>query len=228
MDGITINPSSGWVDLLALYFGSHTGYIGGGLGAAGELSAQPTVVQFDLNETARFSKLGEYRVQVTSARVSRLGVLPRNSGISVKSNEIQLTIIPARKKWQSQTLVRALAVLNGSKPASNETWRKRGEAIKFLRYLGTADAARELALRLNEANLGWDCLLVDPRAGGASADTHQLPAGERRIEPVPAHHGHRQRPSHADLLVVPLFSGPLPGGPRWPTIAASSLTCWQR
>jgi hypothetical protein len=64
-----VEPSSGWSDPLAVYFGSQAGFIGGGLSSLGVLSPTPTVMHLNLNEWIRFEQPGNYTVVDTSHRV---------------------------------------------------------------------------------------------------------------------------------------------------------------
>jgi hypothetical protein len=56
-----VAPASGWVDPLNVYFGSNSGYMGGGLTGFAPLSAKPTVVNLNLNERVRFDQPGPTR-----------------------------------------------------------------------------------------------------------------------------------------------------------------------
>ena len=153
-----IRPESGWVDPLYLYFHAILGFIGGGLRGIGVLSSKPTLVPLELNEWVRFETSGQYRVTVTSTRVSEAGQAGHR--IAVTSNELSLTIIPATPEWQRETLQQALAALAETKPKaalSRGQPDPRREAVKTLRYLGTAAAAKEMADRMNDAECGSDC-----------------------------------------------------------------------
>src|SRR5262249_48771620 len=61
-----VEPSLGWADPIASYLGG----IGGGLRGIGPLSNEPTTIELQLNEWIRFDKPGQYKVHVTSHRVS--------------------------------------------------------------------------------------------------------------------------------------------------------------
>jgi hypothetical protein len=137
-----IQPDGGFDDPLAIYFGSFSAFIGGGLRGFEVLSDKPVVIQAELNEWVRFKQAGRYRVTATSGRVSRLDS-SRWRGVSVTSNEVELTIIPASAAWQERTLEHALAGLDGPKQA--DAYR---DATKLLRYLGSEAAAREIARRM--------------------------------------------------------------------------------
>jgi hypothetical protein len=71
---------------------------------------------------------------------------------------VLLNIVAATPEWQEETLRQALAVLAKSAPvrphqprALDPAW----DAIRTLRFLGTAAAAREMAHRVNDP----DCVL---------------------------------------------------------------------
>ena len=159
-DSFAVKPDSGWDDPLFLYFHAYQGFIGGGLRGSATLSAEPTLVTRELNEWVRFQTPGEYRVTVASTRVSKLDGQPNATWLSVISNELSLTIVPAAPKWQQETLRHAVEVLDASADeglvASGQT-NPRADAMKVLRYLGTPAAARELARRLNEPGCSSDC-----------------------------------------------------------------------
>jgi hypothetical protein len=154
-----IKPESGWHDPLYLYFHAYQGFIGGGLRGFEILSSKPTLVLLELNEWVRFETPGQYRVTVTSTRLSKVDG-QFGHGIAVTSNELSLTIVPATPEWQQETLQHAMATLAEIKPTAAPARGQpnpRREAVKTLRYLGTAAAAREMARRMNDAECGSDC-----------------------------------------------------------------------
>src|SRR5690348_8920326 len=142
-----VSPATGWSDPLAVYFHAFAGFIGGGLRGTKDLSAQPEVIELQLNEWVRFDQPGRYRVTIDSSRVFT-GVLGSPAPpIRVKSNPIDIEIVPANSEWQRQTLHAAVEALEGesipASPAPAAPNAKR-EALKTLRYLGTPAAAVEL------------------------------------------------------------------------------------
>ena len=156
-----IEPGAGWDDPLALYFRSFQCFIGGGLRGISPLSTQPTIIHLELNEWVRFKEPGRYRVTVTSSRVSKTGSSSILSSVQVTSNELTLTLISPTKQWQESILQAATAALDGppqttsarpdqTRPDQSDA---RKQAVKTLRYLGTADAAREMARRIGGE---WD------------------------------------------------------------------------
>jgi hypothetical protein len=160
-----VAPASGWADPLSVYFGSSSGYMGGGLTGFAPLSAKPTIVNLNLNEWVRFDQPGTYTIVVVSHRVSdvstsRSGSLGAQS-LGLTSNPIQLRIIPATKAWERAKLSSILNELEeNSKATGPEPDSLRG-AIADLRFLGTAAAARVMAqyLREDEPVLMYECAL---------------------------------------------------------------------
>lgn len=159
-----LSPADGAVDPLA----AHLSAVGGGLASFRFLTPDPWSITLDLNEWLRFTQPGEYRLSITSNRVSvkdSFGPMGLSS-IAVRSNEITFKIIPATKEWQKQVLTSAVAVLNQPPPPKPEDREKdamaRRKALETLRFLGTPDATAELARRFRgEENGGLDyiCML---------------------------------------------------------------------
>jgi len=158
-----VSPAEGAVDPLSTYTLSL-----GGLRSYQFLSPEPWTIKINLNEWIRFTQPGEYRLVVTSNRVSErdrsdpLGASP----VAARSNEIVLKIVPANAAWQRQVYDQALAVLNARAPTQREQMEKyttsRRQAIETLRFLGTADATRELAKRMrgeDASALDFLCML---------------------------------------------------------------------
>jgi|HubBroStandDraft_6_1064221.scaffolds.fasta_scaffold41430_3 hypothetical protein len=158
-----LSPSGGAVDPLA----GHLSGFGGGLTSFDFLTPNPWTITLDLNEWLRFTQPGDYRLTITSNRVSvkdpssPMGA----SSVTVQSNEISFKIIPATKDWQTEVLTNAVVALNEppSKPEDREKDAKaRRQALETLRFLGTPDATAELARRFRgEDNGGLDyvCML---------------------------------------------------------------------
>ena len=158
-----VSPSDGAIDPLP----TNTGSMGGITGYQ-FLTPEPWTIKLNLNEWIRFTRPGEYRLVVTSNRVSArdrsnpLGASP----VTAHSNEIVLKIVPANAAWQRQVYDEAVAVLDARAPTQREQMEKytasRRQAIETLRFLGTADATRELAKRMRgEVSEGLDyiCML---------------------------------------------------------------------
>ena len=158
-----LSPAEGAVDPLPTYNGSM-----GGLTSYQFLSPEPWTIKLNLNEWIRFTQPGEYRLVVTSNRVSArdrsnpLGA----SLVTVRSNEIVLKIVPANAAWQKQVYNEAVAVLDARAPTQREQMEKyttsRRQAIETLRFLGSADATRELAKRMrgeDSGGLDYLCML---------------------------------------------------------------------
>jgi len=164
-EDFNLAPATGWADPLHVYFGSSSGFMGGGLTGFGSLSAKPTVINLDLNEWVRFDQPGTYTVVVVSHRVSDVST-GRGSrfglqSLSLTSNPIQLRIIPATRAWQRAKLSSIMKELEENpKPTGIEPDSLKG-AIADLRFLGTAAAARLMAqhLREDEPALMYECAL---------------------------------------------------------------------
>jgi hypothetical protein len=148
MDTYAVEPRSGWQDPLDLYY--RTGvFIGGGIGGIAWLSAESILITADLNEWVRFDQPGDYRLTVKSRRVRDDGM--RSDQLVVESNEVLLHIIAATPEWQEETLREALAVLAKSAPVRPHqpgTLDPAWDAVRTIRFLGTAAAAREMAHRV--------------------------------------------------------------------------------
>ena len=154
-----VEPSTGWSDPLYRYFHAFQGFIGGGLRDFNPLSLKPTVIPIELNEWVQFNRPGRYRITVISGRVSVLSGPVGTAQRRLKSNELTLTILAASQQWQQQTLQHAVAVLDTTKPSAAPAAGQPNpsrDAAKTLRYLGTAEAAREMVRRLNDENVSAD------------------------------------------------------------------------
>jgi hypothetical protein len=159
-----LTPATATVDPLQ----GHLGGGGGGLTSFSFLGAEPWTITLNLNEWVRFTRPGNYRLIVTSNRVSvkdlsnPLGASP----ITVESNEITLRILPATKAWQEATQSGAVAILDPTSPSEPQNKERyitsRRQALETLRFLGTAEAANELAKRLRGEDadgLDYVCML---------------------------------------------------------------------
>ena len=151
-------PSNGSDDPLQLYFHSYKGFMMGGLRGFKSLSTTPATVHADLNEWIRFKTPGQYRITVVSRRVSKVGSNEFGNP-TVTSNSVTLTILPATKEWQDATLKSAIQFLDSTKPPAVpalDPADSRTQAVKTLRYLGTPEAAREMARRITGTVSDWD------------------------------------------------------------------------
>ena len=115
----------------------------------------------------RFTQPGEYRLIISSNRV---GVRDRSSPsgpspVTARSNEITLKIVAADPVWQKQIFKDALAKLDAPAPSANQIEHyetSRRQALETLRFLGTADAAWEMAKRMpgeDSSGLDYVCML---------------------------------------------------------------------
>jgi len=156
-EGFDIDPAAGTTDPLLAYFKSAGPIFGGGLTNFEFLSEKPIIIPLDLNEWVRFDKPGKYRITVWSGRVSDMTIGDKDYGAParIKSNTIELQILAPDPAWQQAQLREILAELGGPPSAR---WVAMPEptsiAMRRLRYLGTADAARELALRISDEQSG--------------------------------------------------------------------------
>jgi len=159
----TISPSQGAVDPL----GSHNWGMGG-ITAFQFLSSAPWTIKLNLNEWVRFTQPGEYRLMISSSRV---GVRDQSSPtgtspVTARSTELMLKIVAADPAWQKRIFKTAVANLDVSapqKPEQREQYEtSRRQALETLRFLGTADAAREMAKRMrgeDSSGLDYICML---------------------------------------------------------------------
>ena len=159
----TVSPADGAVDPLPTYTSSM-----GGTTNFTFLKLSPWTINLNINEWIRFTRPGNYRLVISSKRVSVRD--PANAfgaaNVLTRSNEIELKIVPADPAWQKQVLRNAVAALDApapKKPSDFERYtNSRRQALETLRFLGTADSTRELAKRMRgEDNDGLDyiCML---------------------------------------------------------------------
>ncbi|HKS41122.1 MAG TPA: hypothetical protein VJX74_10965 [Blastocatellia bacterium] len=162
-----VEPEAGWSDPLRSYFVSGGSSIGG-LAGIQLLSQEPAIIQLDLNEWVRFDLPGKYSLRIVSHRVAeREGNKSlTESDSNFISNELQLTIVPASKSWQDETLKKAVATIDRIKSSSSKTAPAVNQAtadqaaLKVLRYLGTEKAVQELArhLRGEDSHTDFECM----------------------------------------------------------------------
>jgi hypothetical protein len=158
-----VSPPDGAVDPLPTYAGGM-----GGLTNFKYLSSEPWTIKLNLNEWVRFSQPGDYRIVVSSNRVGARD--PANpfgaSPVTARSNEVALKIISANPAWQKKVLRDAVAALDAPAPAKVQQMEQytasRRQALETLRFLGSGDAARELAKRMrgeDSGGLDYICML---------------------------------------------------------------------
>ena len=164
-----VEPTKGTSDPLAVYFSSALLHMAGGLTNFKFLSDSPYIVRLDLNEWVRFDAPGHYRVVVASRRVSDVSgskSLYHNSfyqGIiqNLKSNSIDIEIVAPDFAWQQAQLREILLDLDNSpKEPSPFLTDFKSVALRRLRYLGSEDAARELARHMKGTQnpVDWNCM----------------------------------------------------------------------
>jgi hypothetical protein len=158
-----VEPKQATQDPLQLYFNSFAGFMGGGITGFEFLTVSPTIMHLNLNEWIRFERPGTYRLSVVSRRVSDSSVSshPAAESIEVKSNWIELSIVPPDPSWQQQELAKIRQVLkNGITASPAAPDEARQAALTQLRYLGTEAAASELAknLRGEDNHTDFECM----------------------------------------------------------------------
>src|SRR5215472_7615047 len=156
-------PKDATRDPLYLYFNSIAGFVRGGLTKFEFLAPSPTVLHLKLNEWVSFDHQGIYRIQVVSHRVrdSTKNSQPCGESVELKSNWIELRIVAPEPSWQQQTLAAIRQALDTGKPLNpNVPDEPKRTALTRLRYLGTEEAARELARRLRgeDNNADFECM----------------------------------------------------------------------
>lgn len=160
-EDFTVTPRDGAEDPLVDYFAPDTAHIGGGLRGFRILTQKPWTIVLNLNEWVRFTKPGEYKLTVSSDRVEILDSSKLNgkARITAVSNPITLKIAARDPARERQALNEAIAKLNAPRPLKRATTQgsfqaSRLEAAETLRFLGTADAVRELVRQLGIENSG--------------------------------------------------------------------------
>ncbi|HWC19224.1 MAG TPA: HEAT repeat domain-containing protein, partial [Terriglobales bacterium] len=159
-----VTPEDGAIDPLA----NRMGGIGGGLTGFKFLDAQPWTIRLNLNEWVRFTKPGEYSLNIDSNRVSVrdsasvLGTSP----IAVHSNEIKLKVVPATREWQMQVFKQAVADLDEPNlhdlALSEQNAKSKRAALETLRFLGAPESIHELTRRMrgeDQGGLDYICML---------------------------------------------------------------------
>jgi tetratricopeptide (TPR) repeat protein len=152
-----VTPDDGVIDPLASYFDSGIIFMGGGLTGFRYLTAKPWTIQLNLNEWVRFTKPGDYQLTVSSKRVETVdsskpyGTRP----ITAISNQVALKILPVDHAWEKQAYDKAMATLRAANPRDFEDGESTAyHGLETLRFLGTADAARELVNQLRADRAG--------------------------------------------------------------------------
>ncbi len=128
---------------------------GGGLSSSDALSEKPTLIQLNLNEWIRFDRPGTYDLIAVSNRITDLskGSVARFTGeatITLRSNVIHLSIVPATATWQKTKLTSALEELRVEHANPSMPSPRRQAAIADVRFLGTSAAADFMAKHLRE------------------------------------------------------------------------------
>lgn len=158
-----VEPKEATRDPLSLYFNSISAFLGRGLTNFEFLTSSPTILHLNLNEWVSLEQPGTYRIQVESHRVgdSASSSGPWGEAVVVKSNWIELKIVVPDPSWQQETLAKIRQELDTGKARNpNVPDEPKRSALAQLRYLGTEDAARELARRLRgeDNNADFECM----------------------------------------------------------------------
>jgi hypothetical protein len=157
-----VEPTDGTADPLAAYFKSSTLLIGGGLSSMPRaLSDSPAIIHLYLNEWVRFDKPGKYSLTIESRRVGEGSGAMMPASKSIRSNTIDLQITAPDAAWEQAELQKTLAELDSSPPPTGPfSSSPRLTAMLPLRYLGSADAAKEMArhMRGDENQVDWNCM----------------------------------------------------------------------
>ena len=149
LDRAAVAPLSGWDNPLGDFHQlcpvmTAVSVLGGTL----PLSRKPIIQTLTLNDSVRFKDPGQYQIAVESDRV---GTANPKRLLTLNSNRLRLTIVPAAAQWQQQMLRNAVGVLDATASTLDlkpEQHTARWRAIDSLRYLGTREAAHEFARRL--------------------------------------------------------------------------------
>ncbi len=156
-----VTPSDGAVDPLAEYYSSGT-HMGGGLRGFAFLTGKPWSIRLNLNEWVLFTKPGEYKLKVSSKRVSVVDPASPfgTSRITATSNEITLKILPRDPPWEKRTLEAAVAKskTNSVAKLDDRDDSPARRAMETLRFLGTPEATRELVKRMRGENRALDVI----------------------------------------------------------------------
>ncbi len=157
-----VTPPEGAVDPLVNYESG----MGGGLTGFTFLTKKPWTIQLNVNEWVRFTNPGEYKLSVSSNRVEIVDASspPGTRPITATSNQITLKILPRDQAWEKRTYDEAVATLKSPSPAKSEDIENSPayRAFETLRFLGTAEATRELANQLrgdSRGNLDFVCYI---------------------------------------------------------------------
>lgn len=152
-----VTPSKGTVDPIPP---EAFNMIGGGLRGFEFLQPKPRSIWLELNEWVRFDEPGEYQLVVTSERVSMRDQHSAYglSTVTARSDQITIKIVPSDREWQKRTFQQAVTTLGPNPPdevgVGGEPPIPLEIAWNTLRYLGTPEAAAELARRLRPDTRG--------------------------------------------------------------------------
>jgi hypothetical protein len=175
IDQYEVEPAAATSDPLFDYFqNSPSGLFQmGGLSSSAALTKTPMVITADLNEWVRIDRPGNYRLSVTSNRVTRkTDDQNRPAGSSrsepITSNVLEFEVLPPDAARSKQKLKQATGTLD----SSSATGEEKRAAARTLRFLDTPEAAAEMVRRVLVADPAW---IWDLRSG-ILATPHRLRA----------------------------------------------------
>jgi hypothetical protein len=116
------------------------------------LSKTPRKLSFDLNSWLRITSPGRYGITAESHRVTRFAdpeLRVALQHVPLKSNQVEITIVPADPEWVSGELRNIRETLDSSGGESD-----RISAVRRLSYLGTPDSTAEMAARFVASDAG--------------------------------------------------------------------------
>ncbi len=155
-DSFQVDALTGVTDPLRVYYDHEFGEAYSGAGPHfQDLTAQPVLVPYTLNEWLRFDAPGRYRVYLTSGRVINAGGPHQNlflfHGRATASNGVDLEILPRDPAQDAQTLQQALPLFNAD-GFDYRTQAARQAAVGTVRFLETPDAVRAMVARYSHIN----------------------------------------------------------------------------
>ena len=142
MEEFLVDPVAFVEDPLSGLPGESSG-MGGLSGGPVTLSEKPFSFEKLLNEWIRFRKPGDYRITIISRRVAQSG-----AHLELVSNILKLHIDAAPAAWVKDQISGTGKILDAPVDPNQEAWQRRLRAEHTLCFLGTLEAAAELARHL--------------------------------------------------------------------------------
>jgi hypothetical protein len=170
-DTFSAEPREGWADPLgeyrkALFSAEHSGHFPiavSSFSAKHVLGPEPYALSLILNDYIRFSRPGHYVLQVEDTGVihttTRLGLMPEH--LTLKSNRLELTILPADSEWQQNKLRETLETFAQLQEVIDSHARSYRASLSdsciSLRALGIPGAGTTMVDALRNENLFSRC-----------------------------------------------------------------------